>query len=218
MPVPEAERHHLRVRRADFELPHPWLNGAGWRGLGRLTEQGATLEVLEADQVAPPSPLVLAVAIGDKERWLWLAEKSAELGVTDLLPVACERSAHVATRLREAQLGRVAERAREACKQSGAAWAPVVHPMVSLERLGAALPAGVRRLLADGEGGPFTPDGSRSAGIAVLVGPEGGLSAAERAAVLADGWTACRLAPNVLRFETAALAAAAVIQAHREEP
>lgn len=159
---------------------------------------------------------MLAVAVADKERWLWLAEKAAELGVTALWPVACERSAHVASRLRDTHLARVTERVREACKQSGTPWAPVVHEIVPLAELGRQLPAGVLRLLADAEGGPAGAATRVTGPVAVLVGPEGGLAPSERAALLADGWTPLRLAPNVLRFETAALAAAALIQAHRE--
>jgi 16S rRNA (uracil1498-N3)-methyltransferase len=48
--------------------------------------------------------------------------------------------------------------------------------------------------------------------VEVLVGPEGGLEDAERKAALAAGYRACRLGPRVLRSETAAIAAVAVLQ------
>ena len=51
-----------------------------------------------------------------------------------------------------------------------------------------------------------------AASIELLVGPEGGLEDGERRAALAAGFRACRLGPRVLRSETAAIAALAVVQ------
>ena len=104
-------------------------------------------------------------------------------------------------------------RARQAIKQSRAAWAPRVH-LPEGPRAAAARGAGTRRWLADGRAEPppaVPPDDA----LTVVVGPEGGLVDAERQIFLAADFTPVRLAPDLLRFETAALAAAAVVASQR---
>jgi 16S rRNA (uracil1498-N3)-methyltransferase len=169
--------------------------------------------VERAEQVARPLPLRLAVAAGDRDRFAWLVEKATELGVTELVPVETDRTAAVASRIREGQLGRLRRRALEAIKQCGAPWAPVVHPACPLaEFLAEALDG--ERWLADRSGQP--PGSGFGIGpVTVLVGPEGGLSDQETQSARAAGFRPLRLAEHVLRFETAAVAAAACAAAAR---
>ena len=97
-------------------------------------------------------------------------------------------------------------------KQSGAAWAPEVAAPTSLDEFLRDDASGATSLwLADGDGA--TPPAVLPPEVAatVVVGPEGGLASEERAAVLAAGYVAMGLGPHVLRFETAAIAAAVVI-------
>ncbi len=92
-----------------------------------------------------------------------------------------------------------------ALTQSGGAWLPVHHPDAPPDRAMAAAPAGVRLLLdATGERFPLAPIAGP---ITIAVGPEGGLEEAERAALLAAGFTPVTLGPTILRFETAAIVA-----------
>lgn len=213
--LPESEAHHLRVRRAAEGVAVRLADGAGSLGEGTLLAGGA-VAVGRITAVARPAGLWLAVAAGDKERWDWLAEKAGETGVTDLLPVESERVAGVASRLRAGHLERLQRRAREAIKQSGAAWAPLVHPPVGFDDLCSRSFEGVR-WLADPEGGlpgALRPDGP----VLVLVGPEGGLTGRERRVALDGGFEPVRLGPHVLRFETAAVAAAVAVMLRRGEP
>jgi 16S rRNA (uracil1498-N3)-methyltransferase len=203
--LPEGESHHLRVRRGRAGEPVRLMDGQGGVAEGAVTPAGrVTLGTVR--MVAPPPPLVLAVGAGDKERWSWLVEKAAELGVTDLLPLETDRAAAVSTRLRPEHLDRLRRRALEAIKQSGAAWAPVIHPPATLADL-LGRPVVGERWLADMAGGP---PGSLGAGgaVTVAIGPEGGFTEAERQSLLGAGWLTVRLGPHVLRFETAAIAAA----------
>jgi 16S rRNA (uracil1498-N3)-methyltransferase len=212
--LPAAERHHLRVRREGGDAAVRLADGHGATAIGTLIANGR-VAVTTVTRVARPAPLQLAVAGGDKERWGWLAEKAAELGVTDLVPIETDRTAGVATRLRPEHLDRIRRRAAEAIKQSGSAWAPVVHDPLTLDQL-CALESPGHRWLADPDGDPpvFL---TRGEGVLAVVGPEGGFTDRERHQVVAAGFAPLRLGPYVLRFETAAIAAATTAGAWRRE-
>jgi 16S rRNA (uracil1498-N3)-methyltransferase len=214
-PVSEAEAHHLRVRRASAGDEVGLRDGAGLVGTGRLASVGRewVVEVARLEHRPRPAPLWLAVGAGDRERFGWLAEKAAELGATDLVPLETERTAGVASRVRAGQVERLQRQALEAIKQCGAAWAPVVHPPESLARFLARAAAG-HRWLADAVGPP-PPTALDHSPVTVIVGPEGGLTQAEQELVLGAGYRTVGLAPAILRFETAALAAAAAVTTAR---
>ena len=208
------EAHHLRVRRAEPGEEVELRDGAGLAGTGVLEAGGRGWAVMVVSAVVhpPPSPLTLAVGGGDRERFLWLVEKAAELGVSRIIPLETERTAGVATRVRTAHVDRLARRAREATKQSGGYWTPEIGAPEPFAAFMSRTSGGARWLADTGGDVPDVPEGE----VTVLVGPEGGLSASERAAAVAAGWTPVSLGANVLRFETAALAAAAHIAIDRQ--
>jgi 16S rRNA (uracil1498-N3)-methyltransferase len=210
----EAESHHLRVRRVSVGSTIHLMDGRGGVADGVLLRVGdaATVRVGVVRQVPRPAPLRLVVGAGDRERFGWLAEKAAELGVTELVPLETSRTAGVSTRVREAQIERLQRRALEAIKQSGAAWAPRVSAPVTLEQVAADSPEG-ERWLADAAGEPLP--GRPRGGLTAVIGPEGGLTDPERDLLLAAGFRPIRLGPHVLRFETAALAVAVLASATR---
>ncbi len=210
----EAEAHHLRVRRAAAGERLRLLDGAGGVGEGTLLGAGSAwrVEVTAARREAPPPPLVLAVGAGDRERFATVVEKAAELGATAVVPLETERSRNVAGRVRPAHVERLRQRGLEALKQCGGAWGPELSAPVPLgEFLSAATGA---RWLADGDGGSAPPLAAGEP-VTVAVGPEGGFTPSERAALLAAGFLPVRLGPRVLRFETAAVAAAVAVHLRR---
>lgn len=214
------EAHHLRVRRA-AEMRVALRDGRGLLGEGMLITTGrrAMVTVDRVAAVPAPAPLVLAVGAGDRERFAWLVAKSAELGVTRVVPLETERSKSVAGRLRDDQLLRLRRRALEAVKQSGAAWAPLLSDPASLERFLLEAEPGTGPgawWLADVEGAPPPAVLSPELPVTVLIGPEGGLTPGERAAALAAGCLATALGPHTLRFETAAIAAAVTVNVARQ--
>jgi len=209
--------HHLRVRRVEPGEEIVVLDGVGHVGSGRLERDGnrAWVTLQRVASVAHPAKLMLLVGAGDRDRFATLVEKCVETGVTDLVPIATERTEGVATRLRETHFPGLERRALEALKQCGGAWGITLHPVVPLdEAIGRVVVSGLR-WLADAAGiDPAIPDPSRP--VAVLIGPEGGLTLAERKRALAADFTPVRLGPRTLRFETAALAAA-VLAGHRRK-
>lgn len=213
----EEEAHHFRVRRGEVGEVVRLVDGAGRRATARLQAAGKRLVALvdAAEALPRPPEVTIGVAAGDKERFGIVVEKAAELGVTRLVPLTTERSATVATRIRSAQLPRLQRRALEAIKQSGAVWAPVVSEPMSLYHFATARHAG-QRWMADAAGA-IPPRAGQREPVTVAIGPEGGFTDEERTTLRDGGFTAIRLGPEILRFETAAIAAMTAVWLFHQE-
>ena len=205
----ESEAHHLRVRRAREDEGVEVLDGAGLRGVGRLVRAGSGWMVeIESAERGPAQPaLTLAVAAGDRERFTWMAEKAVELGVTQIVPLETARTVGVATRLKDTHIEKLERVMLEATKQCGTAWAPDVESPIALADFLARGTLGAG-WLAD-RSGELPPGELDQTPLTVIVGPEGGLTPEERAAILSAGYRPVVLGSHTLRFETAALAAVA---------
>jgi 16S rRNA (uracil1498-N3)-methyltransferase len=215
VPLSPAEAHHVRVRRKGEATVVELRDGEGLVGGGLLRGEDDVLEVVveRAERIPRPAPLRLAVGAGDRDRFAWLVEKATELGVTEIIPLETERTAGVASRVRGRQVERLRRRALEAVKQCGAAWAPTVQETMAVAAFLARPPEG-HRWLADARGEP-PPRGFGAGALTVLVGPEGGLTDGELGLARAAGFEPVRFGAQVLRFETAAIAAAAWVAAGR---
>lgn len=149
--------------------------------------------------------LWLCAAPIKKGRIDWVAEKACELGVARLMPVLTRR-----TVIDRVNTERLRAHMIEAAEQCGRTALP---EMVEPVKLGALLrnwPAERALFFADEEGGVPAFDAMRAhAGpSAILIGPEGGFDAEERAAIRAlPQAVAITLGPRILRAETAAAAA-----------
>lgn len=205
----ESEAHHLRVRRVEAFADVRLFDGAGTSARGSLTARGQVVSVaIGIVQYAPPvAPTLLAVGAGDKDRFLSLAERCTELGVTQLVPLTTERSQAVDTRFRDSWLDKARRRAREACKQSENPWATTVDDVCALSRLGERYPQ--VNWLVGSLAGDSCPRLSASEAVGWIIGPEGGLTAEEtQFAVEKLNATIVSFGSTILRFDTAAVAAA----------
>jgi 16S rRNA (uracil1498-N3)-methyltransferase len=211
-----TEAHHLRVRRGGEREVIRLVDGEGIVGYGTvdLSNHGAHVTLERIEREPPPPALLIAVGAGDKDRFLWLAEKATELGVTELAPLETQRTLSVATRIRDGHVERIRKRAVEALKQSEGAWAPRIPAPVAIDRFLAEKREGACFVL-DREGEALPANLEPGAGVTVLVGPEGGLTPEEVQAAARAGFRRASLGRNVLRFETAALAAAAWVATAR---
>lgn len=213
--LPEAAAHHARVKRLAVGDAVRLTDGAGRVAEGtiaRIARAAVEVAVASVRDVPRPGPLVLYAPVGDRDRMLWLAEKATELGITEWRPVVFERSRSVSPRGEgPAFAAKVRARMIAALEQSGGAWLPEVHAETDVE--GAADAAGPSaRYLLDAAGGRFDAEGA-SAGAAVVLGPEGGMLPAERERFVAAGWRPVTIAASILRFETAGIAAVAILRA-----
>lgn len=202
----DDDRHHLervlRLRAGDVVTVAD--GRGGWRrcrlGLGgRLDLDG------EVAREPPPDPLVtVAFALTKGERPELAVQKLTELGVDRIVPFAASRSVVVWEGERAVHhLARLRRVAREAAVQSRRSRLPEVSDLASL----ASLLEEPGAVVADPSGGPPS-----LAMPTIVVGPEGGFSTEERG--LARG--SVRLGSNVLRAETAAMVAGALLVALRE--
>jgi 16S rRNA (uracil1498-N3)-methyltransferase len=213
----EPAAHHARVKRLDRGDAIRLTDGAGRVAFGRLIEidkRAASVEVDKIHRVPQPGAIHLRVPIGDRDRMLWLAEKTTELGIASWQGVRFRRSMSVSPRGEgPAFAAKVRARMVAALEQSGGAWLPRIEPDIALDALEPAVEG--QPLLLDANGGPMLEvlADSRGREPMLLFGPEGGLDDDEREQLRERGWRAVRLASTTLRFETAGVAAVAVVRA-----
>ena len=164
----------------------------------------------EREPVAAPR-LAVAFALTKGEKPELVVQKLTELGADRILPVVAERSVARPDAARVASAGERWRRiAREAARQCRRATLPVVVELAPLADL-----AGHPGLVVAERGGePVGALGSPPGGeVLVVIGPEGGLTGPEVDAL--QPWARLDLGRNILRAETAAIAAAAVLGADR---
>ncbi|HEV8124987.1 MAG TPA: RsmE family RNA methyltransferase [Gemmatimonadales bacterium] len=210
-----SEVHHLEVRRAASGDQVRLMDGRGTLGLGTVSlgKKEARVEVLESRRVEPAARLILGVGAGDRERFGWLVEKCAELGVSEIVPLVTQRSANVAGRVRAEHIEKLGRRGLEAIKQSGNPHAPVVREPVDLTQFARGAATEVK-LVAEQGGGPvgtLAPD----APVTCAIGPEGGWTPEEVAVLTAAKFRGVGLGEFTLRFETAAVAAVVAVRLAR---
>lgn len=217
----EKARYLTVVLRAKSGDPISVRDGTGASFLSRVVDvarREVTVEILSETEHSAESPLQLVLVQGmlKGEKMDMVIQKTVELGVHQVRPVVAERS--------QVRITRKADRwrkiAEEAARQCGRNRIPEVADPVELSDY---LDNGRHRgIIFWEEGGmPLQQTLARASseawahpqgGLHLLVGPEGGFSAAEvqRAADL--GFIVASLGPRTLRAETASIAAVAVIQ------
>jgi 16S rRNA (uracil1498-N3)-methyltransferase len=222
----EGDAHHLaRVLRLTAGDRIVVADPRGAEAEATLVEVSAGRVVADVDAplARPARPhVVLAPGLSRRERMEITVQKATELGVSEIWPVAAERCV---VRLDEDRAGRRAGRwrriAEEATKQSQRAVVPVVREPITVP--GLAEEAGrFDVVLVPWEEAP--PDGlgigaaldaagaTPGSSVLLVIGPEGGFTEAEVAVLEAAGGVAVTLGDTVLRTETAAVVALALVE------
>ncbi|PQO24908.1 16S rRNA (uracil(1498)-N(3))-methyltransferase [Rhodobacteraceae bacterium WD3A24] len=187
-----------------------------WRAeVAETGKRGGTLACLAqvAPQGAPPD-LWLLFAPVKKTRTDFIVEKATEMGARRLLPVQTDF-----TNAERVRRDRLQAHAVEAAEQCGATWVPELGDLVPLSRLLDGWETTRRLIWADearaGVASDFGAQVTPGAPGAVLIGPEGGFSPAERARLTTLDFAApVSLGPRILRADTAAVAALTLWQLH----
>jgi len=195
------------------------FSGAGSEHHAILTDVGRariTLEIGTAIAVDRESSLhiTLAQGIARHDRMDLILQKAVELGVRTVQPLWLQRSqSHLKGERLEKRLQHWQGVLVSACEQCGRNTLPGLLRPAGLPEWIAALPPSGLKLLLQPDSSDTLITLARPAGdIILLVGPEGGLNAAERSLACSTGFTGIRLGPRILRTETAALAAIAGLQ------
>lgn len=165
---------------------------------------------------APAADLWLCQALIKKDRLDWIAEKSCELGIGRFVPLLTRRC--VVDKVKDDRLRAQMIEAAEQCERTTL---PEIAPLVKLEAMLKDWPSDRVLYFCDERGGePFgkavrqlgkAVRQQKGAKAAILIGPEGGFTDEENAAIRAAPFaTPVSLGPNILRADTAAVAAIAV--------
>lgn len=193
------------------------FNGRDGEWLARLepaSKKGARLRLAEQTRPQPPTPdLLYCFAPLKVGRLDYLVQKAVEMGAGVLQPVITQHTQNA-----KAGANRLEANVIEAAEQCGVLSVPPVREPVKLERLLSRWDHCRRLIFCDEDTSTNNPMAALNAieerSLALLVGPEGGFSEAERKMLRALPFvTAIPLGPRILRADTAAVAALALIQA-----
>ncbi len=211
----EDAAQHARVLRIGPGDPVELRDGLGRAGngvLGRAAKRSLAIDVTEVWEIAALPPVHLLVPVADRDRMLMLAEKATELCASSWRPVMWKRSRSVGPAGDGPSFNsRVRARMISALVQSGGGWLPQIHPSAPVERAIAAAPEG-SRLLLDADAKAKLIGSSFSGTVALAIGPEGGFEQRERDEMVAGGFLPVSLDGSTLRFETAGIAALAIVR------
>jgi len=168
----------------------------------------------EISPTLPPVQLTLFLSLIKFDRMELALEKATELGVDRIVPVIARRSEKGLEKAAGKRLRRWRKVVLEASQQSRRARLPEVEePVTFRDAVSAA--AGRRFLLDEGATAPsfmsYLANQSDTDSASLLIGPEGGWTEGERNQAVSTGWQPVSLGSQLLRTETAAIAATAVI-------
>lgn len=235
-----AHRHLVRVLRARVGDAIGVFDGAGGEIDATVVQVGAralTLRLGERRRVSVAGArITLLQVVPRPDRMDWIVEKATELGVSAIVPVLTDRSPVPARAASGAAAGTAARLARwrkiasEAARQCGRAHVPMVSEPAALESALRDLEAGAGAIrppeataatppcrLVLWETGVWPPLHTQvrpdAREVALAIGPEGGLSEAQVTLLRRHGFQPASLGPRILRCETAALTAIALVAA-----
>ena len=224
----DAAEHLGRVLRAEpgqlYELSDGhavWLArvervALSKRGDGRI--DFALVEPLAASE--PAAQIDLLVSLVKFDRFEWCLEKATELGAREIIPLAAARTDKALVAAAEKRGSRWEKILTESAQQSRRLRPPSIGGVVSPAKAFAQCAAGVKIFLSERREAPPIREALGTTGAAargspsvaaIAIGPEGGWTDDEIAAAAAGGFAEASLGENILRTETAVIAAMAVV-------
>lgn len=201
------EARHAQSRRLRRGEVVSVFDGAGCVARASVLEPAArgtlALKIEACERHAPPRARHLACALPKGDRQATLLDMATQLGMTRFTPLSCERSVVHAAAHGHARWERLC---LEACKQSRRAHVPAIDAPQTPARVAQAARERGEAVWFAHPGAPPPRGEARLGAVTVLVGPEGGFTKAEVAAMAAAGAAPVGLGDGVLRIETAAVA------------
>lgn len=217
--LPEDAAHHwtkvLRARIGDHAVLFDGQGTEADAELMAVSKRGARVRILATRQPRTESPLHthLGQVMSKGDRLDYALQKAVEMGVSEITLLSSERC-ELRLRGEERADKKLAHWQRvliSACEQCGRNTLPTLHGPMDIADWQNQVQAEQKWVLAPAvSGGPSS--GDKPTSVALLIGPEGGLSEAEIARAQAVGFQPWQLGPRVLRTETAPVAALAILQ------
>ncbi len=199
------------------------FDGRGGEWQAQIVGAGATasrvrvaLQSFDAGGRESPLHITLAQGLPSGDKMDWVVEKSVELGVAAIQPVAAKRSViRLSAERMERRVAHWNNIVSAACEQCGRNQVPLVAPVIDLPRyLAQTQGQNTLRLLLSPDTGIALRELPRpTLPLLALIGPEGGWEEGEMLAAQAAGFQPIRLGPRILRTETAGAAVLAAMQA-----
>ena len=205
-----AAHYLLGVMRLKTGAPVKLFDDRSGEYLATITTVGKrdlvmTVEAKLRERERVPD-LWLCQALVKKDRFDWIAEKACELGIARFVPVMTVRC--VVDKVKEDRLRSQMIEAAEQCERTAL---PEIAPLTKLGAILKDWPVGRTLYFCDERGGAPFIDALKPGAAAVLVGPEGGFTDDENAAIRAHPNTvAVSLGPRILRADTAAVASISI--------
>lgn len=207
----DVYRHFFRARRLAIGEELRLVDGKGRARRATVSEISGSSAIVQTAELLPsnepPLRLEILVPAPRPPRLSWLVEKCTELGVAAIRLIDCERAGRT---IGSGALERLRRVAKSAVEQSNRAIVPEISGIHQWKEL--------RHMLSHCQGSLFmVPSGSDRGvdeafeSISLVIGPEGGWNAAERAELEGLCSGSFGLGPRILRIETAAVAAAALL-------
>lgn len=199
-----------RQRRGDEVIV---IDGKGTRASGmidHISRAAVKVRIHTRSHMEKQKPdIILASALPKGERQKTMLNMITQLGVTVFVPLECERSVVNPASVNVTRWARIFV---EACKQSHNPFFPSIEQSAPpVEFVATMRQHHIPVWVADPAGGDITSTAGPNS-VAVCIGPEGGFTDSEKNAMLAAGVTLFRLGSNILRTETAAVAAVSIIR------
>jgi len=223
-----AQAEHLsRVLRAQPGLEADVVAGGRvfHAQVAAVTASEVRFNLIAELDAHPALPVTLVISVYKFDRMEWAIEKVTELGVADIAPVIAHRTdKHLALAAgKRAELWR--RIAHEAAQQARRSDVPLIYEPVPLFERVRSSGTGIRIVLAEQERTTTLRTSIEEAVTAaenempvleIAIGPEGGWAPEEEALFDANGWRAVSLGPRILRAETAAISALALLASFLE--
>ncbi|WP_199452468.1 MULTISPECIES: 16S rRNA (uracil(1498)-N(3))-methyltransferase [Marinobacter] len=213
-----AANHVGRVLRMQAGQALLLFNGDGHDYHATITEAGkkhVLVAVTEAAENETESPLrvVLAQTLSKGDRMDYAVQKAVEMGVSEIVPLTTERcDVKLKGDREDKRLRHWQQVAISAAEQCGRARVPEIQPVMTVQQWLEHARACDLRLVLHHRTERSLNTLEKPSSIALMIGPEGGLTAEEIALAESRGFLPVALGPRVLRTETAPVAAIALCQ------
>ncbi len=213
-----AFSHAVRVLRLTEGAPLILFNGEGGEYEATLCDvqkkrASAAIGMHSPRECESPLPIMLGQCISRGEKMDFTIQKAVELGVTEIVPLFSERCGVKLDKERsDKRTSHWQSIIISACEQSGRNHLPRLHAPLPLEQWLGTVEASCKLVLdpCASHSLPQLPKPEKN--LALLIGPEGGLSDAELERAIKSGFNGIRLGPRILRTETAGLVVLSSIQ------